>query len=183
MLSPAQARHLDALAANAASQRPVALLCVCLGNICRSPLAEALLQHHANLRGLAPRLAIDSCGTGSWHVGADADPRTHLIAANHAVTLTHVARQVDADEDAQRFDLILPMDQRNRADLLDLGLPADRTILFRRFDPACADLPDHKIDVPDPYYGAHDGFQVVFNMLDAAAQGLLDRLFTHSTLR
>lgn len=178
MLSPAQARHLDALIAKAASQQPVALLCVCLGNICRSPLAKALLQHHANQRGLTSRLSIDSCGTGSWHIGADADPRTHLIAAKHAVQLTHTARQVDADEDAQRFDLILPMDQRNHADLLDLGLPAERTILFRRFDPACAALPDHKIDVPDPYYGAHDGFQTVYDMLHAASTGLLNRIFT-----
>jgi protein-tyrosine phosphatase len=96
--------------------------------------------------------------------------------------LSHVARQVDEHED-HRFDLILPMDQRNLADLLDLGLPAERTMLFRRFDPSCAALPDHKIDVPDPYYGAHDGFQTVFDMLDAATQGLFDRLYTDKARR
>ena len=182
MLSPAQSLHLEALAAKARAHQPIALLCVCLGNICRSPLAKALLQHHASARGLAPVLTIDSCGTGSWHVGADADPRTHLIAAKHAVVLSHVARQVDEHSD-HRFDLILPMDQRNLADLLDLGLPAERTMLFRRFDPSCAALPDHKIDVTDPYYGAHDGFQTVFDMLDAATQGLFDRLHTDKARR
>lgn len=182
MMTPAQTRHLESIAAKAAAGESVTFLSVCLGNICRSPLAKALLQHHANARGLARRIRIDSCGTGSWHVGADADPRTHLIAAKHAVVLSHVARQVDADEDC-RFDLVLPMDQRNWADLLDLGFPADRTILFRRFDPSCAALPDHRIDVPDPYYGPQDGFQTVFDMLDAATQGLLDRIFTEKAAR
>jgi protein-tyrosine phosphatase len=121
-------------------------------------------------------MRIDSCGTGGWHAGEDADPRTRLVAEKHGVTLAHTARQVDAEADAERFDLILAMDQRNLADLLDLGMPAQRTILFRRFDPACAAQPDHRIDVPDPYYGSHDGFQTVYDMLDAAAQGLLARI-------
>jgi len=174
------------LAGRAATRQPIAVLFVCLGNICRSPLAKGILQHRAAQRGLLtpPRLVIDSCGTGNWHVGHDADPRSHMIAQRRGVCFEHVARQVDVEVDGKRFDLILPMDERNRADLLDLGLPAERTILYRSFDPTCTHLPEHDpghgpshdMNVPDPYYGGPEGFQTVFDMLDAATTGLLQRL-------
>jgi len=95
-----------------------ALLFVCMGNICRSPLGEALFIHHARERGSLDRFDIDSCGTGHWHVGGGADPRSIAIGAKYGVDVPSIARQVDAGADFDRFDLLLPMDRSNRDDLI-----------------------------------------------------------------
>jgi protein-tyrosine phosphatase len=152
------------------------LLFVCLGNICRSPLAEGLFIHLARERGLHDRFEVDSAGTGAWHVGKGADPRSLSVARAHGVHLPSIARQVDPERDFDRFDLLLAMDNSNREDLLSLGAPAERVALIRSFDPTMRDAAPHALDVPDPYYGHGDGFQRVYDMLLRASTGLLDEL-------
>lgn len=152
------------------------LLFVCLGNICRSPLAEGLFIHLARERGVLDRFRVDSAGTGAWHVGKPADPRSIAVARTHGVHLPSVARQVDPESDFERFDLILAMDRSNRTDLLDLGAPRERVRLMRSFDPTLTGVPEHDLDVPDPYYGRGDGFQRVYEMLLRATTGLLEEL-------
>ena len=152
---------------------PIRLCFVCLGNICRSPLAEGIFLHLAEQRGLADRFAVDSSGTGGWHVGNAADPRSIAVAAKHGVDLPSRARQF-ASADIDQFDLFLAMDTSNRDTLVDRGVPSGRVRLIRSFD---SSLPaDHALDVPDPYYGGDDGFDTVYDMLVTACNGLLDEL-------
>ncbi|CAN5765261.1 low molecular weight protein-tyrosine-phosphatase [soil metagenome] len=158
--------------------RPIeSILFVCLGNICRSPLAEGVLRHRARQRGMAEGLRIDSAGTGSWHVGSAPDPRSTEVASRHGILLESRARQV-VREDAEAFDLILAMDRSNLRDLADLlgsgkgrGKQAE-VRLFRDFDPEA----DGPADVPDPYYGACDGFELVQAMVERACEGILDEV-------
>ncbi|HJL43526.1 MAG TPA: low molecular weight protein-tyrosine-phosphatase [Myxococcales bacterium LLY-WYZ-16_1] len=148
------------------------VLFVCLGNICRSPTAEAVFRELANRRGLAERFEIDSAGTGSWHSGAPPDARMQKAAAARGYRLTGRARQV-AVEDFERFDLILTMDESNRRDVLARAPadPGERVQLFRRHDPA-----EPGADVPDPYYGGPDGFRHVVEIVERNAEVWLDRL-------
>lgn len=156
-----------------------AVLFVCLGNICRSPLAKAIFEDRAKARNVLDRFHIDSCGTGHWHVGRPADPRSIAIATTRGTSLTdasHRARQVDAECDFDAFDLILAMDQSNKSNLIELGAPAHRVVLIRAFDPSLAEANarEHAVEVPDPYYGGEDGFAKMHDMLDTACDGLLD---------
>jgi len=153
----------------------VRLLFVCLGNICRSPLAAAVFAHCAAARGVSDRFEVESCGTGDWHVGGPADPRTIAVASRHGVAMTHQARQLTPARDVGRFALILAMDARNRRDLLALGAPANSVRLIREFDPAFATAVTAP-DVPDPYSSPDQAFEDVFQMLIPACQGLIDEM-------
>ncbi|MCL4742462.1 MAG: low molecular weight phosphotyrosine protein phosphatase [Phycisphaerales bacterium] len=155
---------------------PRSLLFVCLGNICRSPLAEGIFLHLADARGVRDRFEADSCGTGAWHVGERPDARAAAVARQNGVKLVSIARQLDPRRDFERFDLLLPMDRTNRDDLLDAGAPESRVRLMRSFDPTLAGAGERELDVPDPYYGGPDGFQHVFDMLVRSCTGLLDRM-------
>lgn len=150
--------------------RPFRVLAVCLGNICRSPTAEAAIREAAAARGIA--IEVDSAGTGGWHVGEPPDPRMRQAAGRLGLALDGTARQV-SHTDFEDFDLIVAMDRRNLQDLTDLAPPGavDRIRLFRSFDPAATGL-----DVPDPYYGGDQGFVEVVAMVRAAAEGLIDSL-------
>jgi protein-tyrosine phosphatase len=154
--------------------RPIAVLFVCLGNICRSPTAEGVFLHLVEQAGLADRFVIDSAGTGDWHVGERPDPRALAEARRRGVRLPSRARQVVAGDFA-RFDLLLAMDRRNRADLEGLarGEPARRKVrLFREFDPTAP----AEAEVPDPYFGGDQGFAEVFEICWRASEGLLEQL-------
>jgi protein-tyrosine phosphatase len=160
--------------------RPVRLLFVCLGNICRSPTAEGvmrlLLAEPADAQPTDPRIEVDSAGTGGWHVGHAPDERATAAAAAQGVTLAGAARRVVA-EDFERFDLILAMDSTNLSDLRALApspQAAARVRLLREFDPAADGAAD--LDVPDPYYGGEDGFGHVFALVRAACLGLLEEI-------
>ena len=152
------------------------LLFVCLGNICRSPLAEGLFIHLARERGVLDRFDIDSCGTGNWHVGSQADARSIEVAVRHGVHLPSVSRQVEPESDFDRFDLLLAMDRSNANDLLALGARPEQVRLLRSFDAALEGVSDDELDVPDPYFGPGDGFARSYEMLTAACAGLLDDL-------
>ena len=163
------------MAAHAPTRRePVRLLFVCLGNICRSPTAEGTMRSLVRDAGLADRIELDSAGTGAWHAGSPPDERASVAAARRGIELGGVARRVRPD-DFDDFDLILAMDSQNLDDLLTLvGHDDERRAkvrLLREFDPASAR--EHDLDVPDPYYGGEDGFELVLDHVHAACAGLL----------
>ncbi|MEX2219015.1 MAG: low molecular weight protein-tyrosine-phosphatase [Phycisphaerales bacterium] len=151
------------------------VLFVCLGNICRSPLAEGVFIHRARERGVLDRFEVDSCGTGAWHVGECADHRSIAVARRHGIELPSIARQV-CPADFGRFDWLIAMDRANVHTLSRAGAPAERVRLMRSFDPVMMHRPVHELDVPDPYDWPGDGFEEVFQMLDAACAGLLEYL-------
>jgi len=149
----------------------VSVLMVCLGNICRSPMAEGVLRHILEEEGLDGRIRVDSAGTGSWHVGEFPDLRSVRTAATHGVSLSGTARQV-RPEDFRNFDYIVAMDQSNLEDLEsirdDTGGGAS-LYLLREFDPDGGP----GAEVPDPYYGGPRGFEDVFAMVERSCRGLL----------
>ncbi len=148
-----------------------AFLFVCLGNICRSPLALWVVRDLARERGMLDRLTLDSCGTGAWHAGGPADSRSIMIAQAHGHDTDHVARQFEAHADA-RFDLLLAMDQTNARTMIARGASPRKVKRFREFDPLAVKAND--LDVPDPYHGGDEGFRDVYAMIRRAANGLLD---------
>ena len=155
--------------------KPIRLLFVCMGNICRSPTAEGVMRALLREQGLTDRVEVDSAGTGDWHVGAPPDARAAVAASSRGITLEGAARVV-VRADFDDFDLILAADRRNLRDLAAL-VPEDaqpKLHLLREFDPGSAGAPD--LDVPDPYYGDGDGFEHVLDLVEAACRGLLDAL-------
>ncbi len=154
---------------------------VCLGNICRSPMAEGVFAHLVRTEDLAGRFEIESAAVGPWHVGEPPDPRATRTARAHGVALDCVAKQITA-RDFARFDLILALDSEVAGTLRRIApSPADRAKvrLLREFDPEAARpasraAPD--LDVPDPYYGGMDGFENVYAMIERACRGLLEHL-------
>lgn len=150
---------------------------VCLGNICRSPMAEVILRDRLTAAGLADSVVVDSGGTGDWHVGYPMDQRAHaeLLAAGYPVE-GHAARQVTPTWLAG-VDLALVMDTANFVDARRLASDAN-VKMFRSFDPLLAHLdePHRDLEVPDPYYGGDEGFTRVREMLERAADGLVTHL-------
>ncbi len=154
------------------ANRPHSVLFVCLGNICRSPLAEGVFVDLLASEGLLGTLQVDSAGTGSWHVGHPPDPRSIEVARRHGTELNCRARAVD-EGDFHEFDLILAMDGANLRDLQHLALQCGggaEVRLFRDFDPD----PGDDRDVPDPYYGGPGGFDRVYEMVERTCGGLLE---------
>ena len=145
------------------------ILFVCLGNICRSPTAEAVFRQQLRAAGLDTQVVVDSAGTSDWHVGKPADTRTRLAAQRRGYDLTALrGRQVQV-EDFSRFDLILAMDASNLAELQALQ-PADShaqlDLYLRRYRLALDEM-------PDPYYGGEEGFEHVLDLAEQAAACLL----------
>jgi len=174
-------------------QTTVDILFVCLGNICRSPTAEAVMMALVDEAGLSETIAVDSAGTGSWHIGERPDGRAEQAALRRGIELRGTARQVDAD-DFERFDLIVAMDRSNLSDLARLA-PDDsaraKLRLLREFDPDAswgslaapngagveADLrAGVDLDVPDPYHGGAEGFDQVLDLVERCCAVLLENL-------
>jgi protein-tyrosine phosphatase len=151
---------------------PKSILFVCLGNICRSPLAEGVFAEVARTAGRRGDFRLDSAGTGAWHAGSPPDRRSVAIAGLHGIDITaQRARQVE-QSDFSRFDLILGMDRSNVADLRGRapGEAGERIHLFLAYAAGV----EH--DVPDPYYGGPDGFETVYRMIRDASEALISRL-------
>jgi protein-tyrosine phosphatase len=151
---------------------PIRVLFVCLGNICRSPLAEGIFLALLDEHGLSERFDVDSAGTGSWHIGHSPDPRSVAVARENGIRLTGRARQT-IPGDLRDFDWVIAMDGSNLRDLERQGGASATARLHRllEFDPMAETL-----DVPDPYYGGDDGFQIVYDMVDRSCRALLDQI-------
>lgn len=148
------------------------VLFVCLGNICRSPLAQGVFEHLTEQAGVRAEFVIESCGIGDWHVGAAPDERSIAVARRHGVHLRSRARQVDPATDFRRFELLIAMDRRNLSSLLGRGCDASRVRLFLDFAPRGL-AEKHGYEVPDPYCGGPEGFDEVYELVHASGQGLL----------
>jgi protein-tyrosine phosphatase len=149
---------------------------VCLGNICRSPMAEVVLRSMLADAGLEDRVEVSSAGTGDWHVGQGADRRTvTALAARGYDAGAHRARQFDKSW-YDDHDLVIGLDRHNLAELRQLAAPdrRDEVVLLRSFDPAAR--PGDDLDVPDPYYGGAEGFDETLDLVERACRGLVDHI-------
>lgn len=156
---------------------PYRVLVVCMGNICRSPMAEAVLRHHVTAAGLS--VVVDSAGTGGWHEGEPAHPNTMSMLRQHGYDLEHSARQIRKEWFTDRH-LVLAMDQQNHRALHNIAGSefAHKVRMYRSFDPALnhLDMWDDELNVPDPYYGTIEDYQEVLTMIESATRGLVTYL-------
>ena len=151
----------------------VKVLFVCLGNICRSPMAEGVFKHLVENRKLQNKIACDSAGTSSYHIGQNADARMSETALSHGIQLDHKARQF-TEFDFEEFDYILAMDTSNMYEIRDMELSNDGNydlLMMREFDEQ-----KESLDVPDPYYGGDLGFENVYQIMDRSCTKLLDQI-------
>ncbi|MCX5377162.1 low molecular weight protein-tyrosine-phosphatase [Streptomyces sp. NBC_00091] len=152
---------------------------VCTGNICRSPMAESVFRAHVVGAGLGGLVEVDSAGTGGWHEGDGADPRTVAVLEAAGYEQDHRARKFRASW-FDRLDLVIALDAGHLRDLRALAPTAEaaaKVRLLRSYDPAApaarGGVPD-ALDVPDPYYGPLDGFEECLELVEAASPGLLE---------
>ncbi|XP_066352107.1 uncharacterized protein [Miscanthus floridulus] len=168
-------------AASAAEAKPFAVLFVCLGNICRSPAAEAVFRTLISKRGLDSKFLIDSAGTIGYHEGNKADSRMRAASMKRGIEVTSISRPI-RPSDFRDFDLILAMDRQNYEDILN---SFER---WRRKEPLLENAPNKvklmcsyckrhtEYEVPDPYYGGPQGFEKVLDILEDACESLLDSI-------
>jgi protein-tyrosine phosphatase len=153
------------------------ILLVCMGNICRSPMAEGVVRRHMQTASLESGVEVDSAGTHAYHVGEPPDPRAREAAARRGYDIAALRGRRVAGEDFSRFDLILAMDHDN-LELLQERCPpeeASKLRLFTDFSHRWRGKP-----VPDPYYGGPDGFERVLDMIEDAATGLVAHVHRHA---
>ncbi len=153
------------------------ILFVCLGNICRSPLAEGFFRHHCQLRELDKQFSIDSAGTGNWHIGKPPDSRAIRVAAEYQIDISGLTAKQATSRDFHSFDWIIAMDRNNLVDLHTQAenLPTNARIVLLSSLINTVDF----IDVPDPWYGDYADFREVAQLLDLACANLLDTLLDH----
>ncbi len=148
------------------------ILFVCLGNICRSPLAEGIFRHQAEKMGVADQFELDSAGCGGWHAGEPPDRRSIAVAARHGVAIDTQRGRKIAPEDFNRFDLILGLDRDNVAHLMQMRPRDSHAKVALYLEEALGKAKS----VPDPYYGNDADFEAVFALCETASAGLLKRL-------
>ncbi|MDI5893410.1 MULTISPECIES: low molecular weight protein-tyrosine-phosphatase [Flavobacterium] len=149
---------------------PVKILMVCLGNICRSPLAEGILASKLPKN----KFKVDSAGTGSWHVGHKPDDRSVAVAKKNKINISDQKGRQFSKSDFDSFDYIYVMDNSNYDDVIELAESQEhkqkvQLILDELF-------PNEKVDVPDPYFGLPNGFEIVYNMLDEVCDVIAKKL-------
>ena len=147
------------------------ILFVCLGNICRSACAEAVMKQVVAQRGLTADFEIDSAGLISYHSGEKADPRMRQHAANRGINITSIARKITT-ADFSHFDYIIGMDDDNIRRLLDIAPDEQSQLKISKMSDYCRTY--HVNSVPDPYYGGPKDFELVLDLLDDACSGLID---------
>jgi low molecular weight protein-tyrosine phosphatase len=159
-----------------AGPRPLRVLFVCTGNICRSPLAEAVFKGLVSERGLARRYEADSAGTYGYHEGDPADPRTVKVGLNHGLAVDSIAREL-RDADFTRFDLLVAMDRGHLREMrARCAKPLQgKLVMMSDYGPEGV-----LKDVPDPYYGPLSGFEDIYQILDRCCRGLLDALLSQA---
>ncbi len=145
---------------------------VCLGNICRSPVADGLLRKKVEEAGL--QITVDSCGTGGWHSGESPDDRSQENAMKNGLDISMLrARQIQQD-DLDKFDHILVMDRSNRENVLNICTNETQRNKVKMI--LSYSHPGQDMEVPDPYFGTHDGFQNVFDLLNEACDRFLEEI-------
>ena len=151
------------------------ILFVCLGNICRSPAAEAIFQNLINDKGIGNQFIVDSAGTGAWHVGKKADSRMRFAARQRNINITSHARQIRED-DFIKFKYILVMDNSNYSNVLDLKNKVKGTISAKilRIQDFASTFSEK--EVPDPYFGGDDGFDYVLDILEDSVSCFLENI-------
>jgi protein-tyrosine phosphatase len=156
----------------------IKILYVCLGNICRSPIAEGTMRELILEKGLSDKISVDSAGTADYHIGSLPDRRTRVNSEKNGIKLTHKCRQLSI-QDFLYFDYIVPMDSNNLADIQILSLKAfgihqseESCFLLRKFDPKGSSSDS----VPDPYYGNESDFENVFQIVKRSNERFLDWL-------
>jgi len=140
---------------------------VCLGNICRSPMAEVVLSERVAEAGLDDRVEVDSCGTGDWHIGDPMDRRAAATLAAAGYDASRHRAQQFAGSWLEEYDVLLAMDAQNRSDVGG----NERVLMFRDFDPV-----EPGSDVPDPYYGGDSGFEEVLTMVERTSARIVEAL-------
>ena len=153
--------------------KKIRIMLVCLGNICRSPLAHGILEKIISDMNLT-NIEVESSGTSGFHNGEKPDPRMTGVAASHGVILDHLRSQQFKQDDLNDFDLILPMDRDNQEHIKSMITKKSqlkKIVLFRDFDPEGKGL-----EVPDPYYGGPSGFEKVYNIADRTCKSLVQSL-------
>ncbi|GAA0172541.1 protein phosphatase [Lithospermum erythrorhizon] len=166
--------------------KPISVLFVCLGNICRSPAAEGVFRHLVNQKGLQSNFNIDSAGTINYHEGNEADSRMRAASQRRGIPITSISRPI-RPSDFKDFDLILAMDKQNKEDILSAferwsykqPLPADAAKKVRLM---CSYCKRHsESEVPDPYYGGPQGFEKVLDILEDGCESLLDSILAEKS--
>jgi protein-tyrosine phosphatase len=157
----------------------IRILFVCLGNICRSPLAEGVFKHYLISKGLKSSIITDSSGTAGYHIGRFPDSRTLKVAKNHGIEIQHIGRKLSVD-DFEDFDYIFAMDKSNYHDIMSLreqikGNIKAKVLMFRDFDPV------KKGDVPDPYTGDMNDFEEVYTICERTSPYILNHIINEST--
>ena len=154
------------------TKEKVAVLFVCMGNICRSPTAEGVFRHHVSGAGLDERFVIDSAGTHAYHVGNPPDRRAAVAAERRGISLVDLRARRVSDEDFERFDYIIAMDEDNVVHLKEQAPPEyhSKVRLFLEYSTG------QEQEVPDPYYGGASGFERVLDLVEEASRGLLETL-------
>lgn len=151
----------------------VKVLFVCMGNICRSPTAEAVFRHYVESAGMSEQISIDSAGTHDYHVGDKPDARAQRAAQQRGYDMSKLRGRQVGEKDFRRFDYVLAMDTSNLAILHGITPPGSGTQPQLFLDYA---RHHSEREVPDPYYGGADGFERVLDMVEDAAQGLLEEI-------
>lgn len=158
--------------------RTTKLLFICLGNICRSPAANAIMQKYVDEAGLSDKFEIDSAGIGPWHVGQLPDKRMREHGARRGYRIDHIARQFDATKDFDRFDYIVVMDEDNYRNITRQARnDDDRKKMIRMADYFIKWK--GRTSVPDPYYGDGEDFELALDLIEDGCKGLLARLNNH----
>lgn len=156
------------------------VLFVCLGNICRSPAAQAVMQAMVDERGLTDRFFIDSAGIGGWHIGDLPDKRMRVHARPRGYELTHRARKVNS-ADFEDFDLIVGMDATNVDDLKQMAATIEQQDKVVMMGDYIRQYPNYDY-VPDPYYEGSEGFELVLDLLEDACDNLLNRIIEQNNI-
>jgi protein-tyrosine phosphatase len=150
----------------------IKVLFVCLGNICRSPMAHAVFENKLKEQALDDNFLVDSCGLGSWHQGEEPDERTLKTLKNNGIEFSHPARTL-SEEDFNQFDYLLGMDLKNMSVINEMRSndKKAKVYLFRAFDKT-----DDEEEVPDPYWGNMNDFNKVYDIVDRTSDQLIDFL-------
>lgn len=144
-----------------------------MGNICRSPMADTIMHHIVNQKGLANKYEIDSAGILDYHEGEKADYRMRCHANFRGYEITHISRPV-SKSDFEHYDLVFAMDEQNVRDLEYIAENGENKAKIRRLVDYCKEF--NRPTIPDPYYGGDSGFKLVIDMLEVACANLLDEL-------